>query len=185
MLEWFNQCPVALGMNDSSRYRRSAVDLVYWDEKQTNARLIELKWPSKRTSKDPLDALRKILQYGAAYLFCRVHENTLHFPATSLIKMNVSHVSIEVVAPCLFCENLIKQITKPHGAFIDNKFVDSKISGLSMSLKVLAFLNGFPDDFEQMFKNGDDVRQKCFTYRLTPEGQVVRDAFNNLTQLWP
>jgi len=81
-------------MNDSSRYRRSAVDLVYWDEKQTNARLIELKWPSKRTSKDPLDALRKILQYGAAYLFCRVHENTLHFPATSLIKMNVSHVSI-------------------------------------------------------------------------------------------
>lgn len=96
--------------------------------------------------------------------------------------MNVSRVSLEVVASRLFCKDLITLINKrPHGQFIDNKFVDSKINGLSMSLKVLAFPNGF----KIPFKNGADVRQKCFTHSLTPEGQAVRDAFNNLTQVWP
>lgn len=115
-----------------------------------------MEWPPKRKSNDPLDALRKILRYGAAYLFCRVHEKKLRFPATSLIKMNVSHVSLEVVAPDSFCQNLITRISKTHGAFIDNKFVDSKINGLSMSLKVLAF----PDGFQIPFKNGADVKSQ-------------------------
>ena len=175
--KWFNQCPVASGMNDSSRYRRSAVDLVHWCELCRCARLVELKWEND----DPLEALRQILRYGAAYIFCRVHENELQFPAPSLMKMNVSHVSLEVVAPPSFCQNLIAQITKPHGEFIDNGFVDSKISGLSMSLKVLAF----PDGFQMPFNNGADVKSKCFTRQLTSEGKAVCDAFNNLTQVWP
>ena len=78
---WFNQCPTASGMNDSSRYRRSAVDLVHWCELCRCARLIELKWDGddqpKWQSNDLLDALRQILRYGAAYIFCRVHRNEL------------------------------------------------------------------------------------------------------------
>ena len=54
-----------------------------------------------------------------------------------------------------------------------------------MFLKVLAFPDGFPGYFEQTFKNGADVKSKCDTPNLTPEGEEVRDAFNNLTPLWP
>ena len=177
MPEWFNQCPVASGMNDSSRYRRSCVDLVHWDKANKCARLVELKWESD----DPLSAFSQILRYGAAYLFCRGHKGKLKFPAESLIEMNVRHVSLEVVAPHSFCQDLIARINKPHSEFIDNGFVDSKINGLTMSLNVLAF----PEGFEIPFKDGDDVRKKCFTQQLTPEGRAVREAFTNLVQVWP
>lgn len=193
MPEWFNQCPIASGITDASVSRqaskavnkRSAVDLVHWDKANKCARLVELKWDSddqpKWQSHDPLDALRQILRYGAAYLFCRFHRGQLNFPAPSLMKMNVSHVSLEVVAPQSFCQNLITRITKSHGEFIDNGFVDSKVSGLSMSLNVLAF----PDGFQIPFTDGGEVRQKCDTPSLTQEGQAVREAFCNLTPVWP
>ena len=168
--------------------KRSAVNLVHWCELCRCARLVELKWdsdaPQEWKSKDPLDALKQILRYGAAYLFCRVHEKKLHFPATSLIKMNVSRVSLEVVAPLSFCQDLITLINKskrPHGQFIDNKFVDSKINGLLMSLNVLAF----PNWFKIPFKDGANLKSKCYTAQLTDEGQAVHDAFDNLTPLWP
>ena len=178
MPEWFNRCPVAAGITDPHIDNNYRVDLVHCCKLCRCARLIELKGKNDAL----ISALRKILRYGAAYFFCRVHENELQFPAPSLMKMDASHVSLEVVAPPSFCQqNLIAQITKPHGEFIDNGFVDSKISGLSMSLKVLAF----PDGFQIPFTNGADVKSKCFTPSLTSEGQKVRDAFNNLTQLWP
>ena len=100
------------------------------------------------------------------------------------MKMDASHVLLEVVAPLSFCEKLvvlIKKYNKSHGAFINNGFVDSKISGLSMSLNVLAFRDGF----DLPFNNGADVKSKCFTHQLTPEGREIRDAFNNLTPVWP
>ncbi|MCY4613767.1 MAG: hypothetical protein OXB94_09120 [Nitrospira sp.] len=187
MPAWFNQCPVASGMNDSSRYRRSAVDLVHWCELCRCARLVEIKWDSveqpKWKSNDPLDALRQILRYGAAYIYCLVYRRKLKFPATSLIKMNASHVSLEVVAPRSFCQDLIARINKPHGEFINNTFVDSKINGLTMSLKVLAF----PDKFQIPFNDGADVERNCDIAQLPPKskGQAVRDAFNNLAQVWP
>ena len=54
MPEWFNQCPVASGITDSSMSRqdskavnkKSNVDLVHWDEANKYARLVELKWES-------------------------------------------------------------------------------------------------------------------------------------------
>ena len=96
--------------------------------------------------------------------------------------MNASHVSLEVVAPRSFCRDLIGQITKPHGEFIDNGFVDSKTGGtLTMSLKVLAF----PDEFQIPFADGAEVTQQCDTPSLTPDGQAVRDAFNKLVPVWP
>ena len=58
----------------------------------------------------------------------------------------------------------------------------SKTGGtVSMSLKALAF----PDKFQIPFTNGGEVKSKCDTVQLTPEGQAVRDAFDNLTQVWP
>ena len=197
MPEWFNQCPVASGITDASVSRqaskavnkRSAVDLVHWDKANEYARLVELKWessnPPKWKSNNPLDALSQILRYGAAYLFCLVHRGQLNFPAESLIKMNARHVSLEVVAPQSCCQDLIARINKPHGEFIDNGFVDSKVSRLSMSLNVLAFPDGFQAEFEQRFKNGEEVKDKCDTPHLTAEGQAVREAFNNLVQVWP
>ena len=40
---WFNQCPTASGVGDSSRTRHSNVDLVYWNEADRHVRLVELK----------------------------------------------------------------------------------------------------------------------------------------------
>ena len=58
----------------------------------------------------------------------------------------------------------------------------SKTDGkLSMSLNALAF----PEEFNQVpFKNGQDVKEKCFTEELTDEGRRVRDAFAGLTPVW-
>ena len=70
---WFNQCPAASGIGDSSRNRRSNIDLVHWSEADGHARLVELKW----NSDDPSEALRQILRYGAAYLFCRAYSDRL------------------------------------------------------------------------------------------------------------
>ena len=50
-----------------------------------------------------------------------------------------------------------------------------------MSLDAFAF----PDDFQIPFGDGADVKSKCFTHQLTPEGMAVRDAFNKLTPVWP
>ena len=175
MPEWFNQCPTASGINDSSRNRHSNVDLVHWDEANKCARLVELKWGSD----DPLSALRQILAYGVAYLFCRVHKRELPLQGRSL--MDARHVSLEVVAPRRFYnyhneKDRFDRISKDL-----NEFASSKINGLSMSLDALAF----PAGFEIPFKDGDDVRKKCFTHQLTPKGRAVRDAFTNLARVWP
>ena len=62
---WFNQCPTASGISDSSRNRHSDVDLAYWREADGHTRLIELKWGSD----SPSEAVRQVLCYGAAYVF--------------------------------------------------------------------------------------------------------------------
>ena len=62
MSGWFNQCPVAAGIIDPYKDNRDRVDLVHWDEETNTCVLVELEWKNN----DPLDALRKILRYGAA-----------------------------------------------------------------------------------------------------------------------
>ena len=175
---WFNQCPTASGINDSSRNRHSNVDLVHWDEANKCARLVELKWESD----NPLSALRQILRYGAAYIFCLVHRGQLNFPEESLIEMDTRHVSLEVVAPRRFYNyhnerDCFAQMSKD----LDG-FAASKTSGtLTMSLDAFAF----PDGFQMPFRDGVEVKNECFTQQLSPEVQAVRDAFNNLTPVWP
>ena len=186
MPEWFNQCPVASGITDSSMSRqdskavnkKSNVDLVHWDEANKYARLVELKWESD----NPPSAIRQILRYGAAYIFCLVHKGKLDFPAESLIEKDARHVSLEVVAPAkyYFGYNLQDGIARMCTSL--NEFAGSKTGGtLSMSLNALAF----PNEFQIPFTNEKAVKQKCFTHQLTSEGQAVRDAFNNLAPVWP
>ena len=178
---WFNQCPVASGVTDPYADPRRAVDLVYWSESNKRARLIELKWKSNT----PLYALFEILEYGLAYIFCRAHQKELHLHETL---MNALHVSLEVVAPEPFyidyfnghryhnLQNIFEQMSKSL-----DEFSGSKIHGLSMSLDALAF----PADFQMPFGNGKQVKDRCDTHRLTAEGWQIRDAFNELTPVWP
>ena len=70
---WFNQCPAASGIGDSARNRHSSVDLVHWRAADSRLSLVELKWDSDNPSK----AVRQILRYGAAYLYCRRHRDRL------------------------------------------------------------------------------------------------------------
>ena len=180
---WYNQCPTASGITDASVSRQASknankhsdVDLVHWDEASKCARLVELKWESD----DPLSALRQILRYGTAYIFCLVHRGQLNFPAESLIEMNVRHVSLEVVAPRRFYNGYNEKARFVRMSKDLDGFVDSKVSGLSMSLDAFAF----PDGFQIPFKDGADVKNKCKTQ--TAESQAVLEAFCNLTPVWP
>ena len=178
MYEWFNQCPTASGITDSSRDRRSNVDLVRWLESTRRAHLVELKWESD----DPPSALRQILGYGAAYIFCRVHKGSLTFPAESLIEMNARHVSLEVIAPPHFYHGYDERARIARMSQTLDEFAGSKINGLSMSLKALAF----PEEFKvPPFGNGEEVKNKCDSRQLTAEGRKVRDAFDKLAPVWP
>ena len=95
--------------------------------------------------------------------------------------MDAHHVSLEVVAPAQYYSgyNLKNNIAQMSASL---SFAGSKISGLTMSLKVFALPNGFQ---KIPFKNGGEVKQKCATNPVPPEGQAVCDAFNNLTPVWP
>ncbi len=179
---WYNQCPVASGINDSRKDRRRAVDLVHLSESADRARLVELKVKWRR-SNNPPSALRQILRYGAAYIFCRVHREKL--PLQRRLLMDVRHVSLEVVAPRDFYNRYdgkrhLEWMRKSLDEFAGSKTVQD-IGISSISLDALAF----PAEFQIPFKNGGEVKQKCDTDKLTDEGQQVCDAFNNLTPAWP
>lgn len=170
---WFNQCPTTSGITDSRNNKKSSIDLVHYCESEQKARLVELKWKSN----NPIYALKEILRYGAAYVFCRTHNNSL--PLQNRRLMEARHISLEVAAPVFYYENhhdLAAVLTRMR-EFLDNFHVSSLINGLTMSLNVLVF----PEDFDKLpFKNGKEVKQKCDTQHLTTEGRIVRDAFNSL-----
>ena len=177
---WFNQCPVASGIVRSRNNRKNAVDLVHWSESNGSARLIELKWGSN----DPRYALREILRYGVAYIFCRVHREELPLQGKYFRPlMDANKVALEVVAPRMFYNDFNENVPFASVSRTLDECARSKTDGkLSMSLKALVF----PKDFCHIpFENGQDVKEKCFTQELSSEGQMVRDAFANLTPAWP
>lgn len=71
-------------------------DLVHWNEANGHARLVELKWDSD----GPRDAIRQILRYGAAYLFCRMHSDSL--PVGRRAVMETREISLQVAAPARY-----------------------------------------------------------------------------------
>ena len=174
---WFNQCPAAPGLVDPYIDNSRCVDLIHWYEPRKSARFVELKWKSN----DPPYALRQILRYSIAYIFCLVHKEDL--PLTGRPLMEARSVELEVVAPRRFYSG---HDEKERFARVNNalsEFVHSKTEGkLSMSLSALAFPKSF---VEVPFEEGKDVKEKCSTEELTDEGRVVRDAFAGLAPVWP
>ena len=169
---WFNQCPTASGIGDSSRNRHSDVDLVHWREENGHARLVELKWGSD----SPSEAVRQILRYGAAYIYCRMHRNSLPVRLSPL--MDARDISLQVAAPAGYYTDpeLHDWLSRAREGLL--RFdIGSRIEGMSMSIDVLAF----PEWFDSVpFTNGEDVRVECDTGRLTDAGRMVSNAFDGL-----
>lgn len=172
---WFNQCPAASGIGDSSRNKKRNVDLVHWCAEESRLTLIELKWGSGT----PTGAVRQILRYGAAYLLCRTHRDRL--PVGNRPAMSAMHVALRVAAPtrdypdkdlrdCLFRAR--KSLDRVPGR--------TGLPGLSMSLDALAF----PEWFDRLpFTNSAELRNSCDRAELTEEGRIIVDAFNGLASV--
>lgn len=174
---WFNQCPAASGIGDSSRGKGNRIDLVRWSAADRELSLVELKWDSDR----PTQAVQQVLRYGAAYLFCLMHRNRL--PLERCRAMSARHVSLLVAAPARYyadddlrgCLARARESLKPFD-------MDGSVCWPSMSLDALAF----PARFDRLpFLSGAEVRKYCKLRRLTDAGREVLDAFEGLTPVWP
>lgn len=172
---WFNQCPTASGIGDSARDRHSSVDLAHWRASDGRLSLVELKWESD----SPSEAVRQILRYGAAYLFCRMHRDRL--PIWNRRAISATHVALRIAAPrryyageslrdCLFrARESLAAVPQRTG-----------LSGLSMSLDAFAF----PGWFNRLpFTDGAEVRDSCDKRELTERGREIVDAFYGLTSV--
>ena len=174
---WFNQCPVASGIGDSTRNRRSNVDLAHWRAVDGRLSLVELKWGSD----SPRDAVRQILRYGAAYLFCRKHRDRL--PVGKRRAMSARHVALQVAAPARYhadddlrdCLSRARESLKSISGYPGTR-------GLSMSLDALAF----PAWFDRLpFSDGEEVRIACDRQQLTDPGREIVAAFDGLCSVLP
>ena len=178
MQGWFNQCPTASGIGDSSRNRHSNVDLVRWKEADASAWLVELKWGSNT----PSEAIQQVLRYGAAYLYCRKHRDEL--PVKDRPIMDVRHIALCVLAPACFYDNdpelanSFKKVKKGVRKFN----AKPPVAGVSMLIEVLAL----PESFSVLpFATGQEVKRCCDQTELTNAGRQVCDAFDELVSLYP
>ena len=174
---WFNQCPAASGIGDSARTKHSNVDLAHWRAVDGRLSLVELKWDSD----SPCDAVRQILRYAAAYLFCRMHQRTL--PVGKRRAMSARNVALGVVAPARYyaddglrdCLSRARESLKSIGGYPQTR-------GLSMSLDALAF----PEWFDRLpFSDGEEVRIACHRQQLTDPGREIVAAFDGLRSVLP
>lgn len=176
MPEWFNQCPAASGVGDSSRNKHSNVDLVRWQEAEKQATLMELKW----NSDSPSLAVRQILRYGAAYLFCRKHRREL--PVENRPVMAARHVSLQVAVRRYYADEHLQDCLSRARESLIGLDLGTGMPGPSMSIDVLAF----PGPFDRLpFANGADVRRSCGERRLTETGREILDAFRGLHSVYP
>ena len=170
--EWFNQCPTASGIGDSSRNRHSNIDLVHWKEAHGRARLIELKWASNT----PFHAVRQLLRYGAAYVFCRIHRNRL--PVSHAPVMNAREVHLQILAPAQYYTNSnLRGFVLRAREHLKRFKSRSAMTEFSMSLGLLAFPEWFDD---VPFANGQEVRAECDCADLTEAGRQICSVFNSL-----
>ena len=177
MPRWFNQCPVASGIGDSNGGKLRSIDLVHWRDADSRLSLVELKWDSDT----PSEAVRQILRYGAAYLFCRTHRERL--PVGKRPAMSATHVALRVAAPGRYyaddgfrdCLSRARESLRSIGG-------EPETRGLSMSLDALAF----PECFDRLpFSDGAEVRNSCDRPQLTKKGRRVVKAVGGLTSVCP
>lgn len=176
MPEWFNQCPVASGIGDSTGGKRRCVDLVHWRGADSRLSLIELKWDSDTASK----AMWQILRYGAAYLFCRTYRERLPVDEQA---MSATHVALRIAAPSpYYAEDGFMDCLSRARVGLRSIGDEPGARGLSMSLDALAF----PEWFDRLpFSDGAEVRNACDRPELTEKGRMVIDAFDGLTSVCP
>ena len=180
---WYNQCPVASGLVDSKRNKHNSVDLVYWSGFGGDARLVELKWGKGTARSNPRSALRQVLRYGVAYLFCRVHQAELPLHGRNYRPiMDANVVALEVIAPTQFYDGHEEKNRYAQVSESLNDFARAKTNGaLTMSLRALSF----PAWFDRIpFDSGQDVTNKCSIVELSKEGQMVRNAFEGPIPVW-
>ena len=177
MPRWFNQCPAASGIGGSTKNRRRNVDLVHWCATDSRLSLVELKWGSDT----PSEAVRQILRYGAAYLFCRKHRDRL--PVGKRPAMSATHVALRVVAPGrYYADDGLRDCLSRARESLRSIGGEPGTRGLSMSLDALAF----PDRFNRLpFGDGTEVRDSCDRPELTEAGCEIVDAFDGLTSVYP
>ena len=173
---WFNQCPAASGIGDSTRNRHSSVDLAHWRAADSRLSLVELKWDSN----SPSEAVRQILRYGAAYLFCRTHRDRL--PVGNRPAMSAMHVALRVAAPArYYADESLRDCLFRARDGLGSLPGRTGLSGLSMSLDALAF----PEWFDGVpFADGAEARDSCDTPELTEKGRIIVDAFDGLTSVY-
>ena len=137
--------------------------------------LVELKWGNAT----PAAAVRQILRYGAAYLFCRTHRNEL--PVGNRPAMSAVHVALRVVAPARdYRDKDLRDCLLQSRQSLDRVPGRTGLSGFSMSLDALAF----PEWFDRVpFTNGATVRDACDRPELTEDGRIIVDAFNGLASV--
>ena len=134
---------------------------------------MELKWASD----DPEHALRKILRYGAAYLFCRKHRNRL--PLENRPLMDAKHVSLEVAAPAAYYSG-----RTPHATISRMRtslavlLRQRRFEGFTMSVNAFSF----PALFHKVpLSKGSDVVRLCTTNPPGKEGLAISEAFEGLS----
>ena len=167
---WFNQCPVASGITDSSGDSNRDVDLVHLSD--DTARLIELKW----SNYTPVYALFQLLEYGLAFVLARLHKRQLGLGNRRL--MHVRKIALQVVGPrAFFRASGWPQLFTSLGRAVES-FAEERSGGAwSMSLQAYTF----PEEFTSVpFLDGKSVKSGCRTGSLTNEGRMIRDAFLRL-----
>lgn len=177
MPDWFNQCPAASGIGGSTKYRRRCIDLVHWDAADRRLSLVELKWDSDT----PSAAVRQILRYGAAYLFCRCHQNRL--PVGKRPAMSARHVALLVAAPDqYYADDGLRDLLSRAQKSLRSIGGEPEARGPSMSLDALAF----PERFYRLpFGDGAELRASCDRPELTEAGREIVEAFDGLTPVFP
>ena len=173
MADWYNQCPVASGVTESSKDRRRAIDLINLSKRK--ARLIELKWASNT----PAYALFQVLEYGLAYVFAVLQAREFHLEQRRL--MRVDRVALEVVAPSAFYEHETQSDLFASVNTSVGRFAAEKTGGtVSMSLQALSF----PLDFDRIpFNDGRAVKNGCRGDTPSDEALAVRNAFSQLAPI--
>jgi hypothetical protein len=173
---WCNQIPVASGLIDGSSDKRAAVDLARITHDRLD--LYELKW----NSDTPLYAAFEILQYGLAYLLCRVNQE--RFKYDDLDTMKVKALGLNVLAPRLYY--------KDRNLFWLQKGLDAGIRKLAQDLLGSDFQASFQflalkrKPTEHFLKDGADAMASCGAELLAPGALALVRAMSKLTPPdWP
>ena len=128
-----------------------------------------------------MKAVRQILRYGAAYLFCRWYRDRL--PVGKRPAMSATHIALRVAAPGRYyvddgfrgCLSRARECLRSIGG-------EPETRGLPMSLDALAF----PEWFDcPRFGDGEGVCGSCDRLELTETGREIVDAFDGLTSVHP